>query len=437
MYKHWQLELNKFLLICIIGGSVGWLVGEPWAGAFLCLFLYISWLLLYLKELASWLEDPQSEELPEASGLWGFVFDKLYRQRKKHKTKTKKLKKTIEKSRLSTNAIQDAVVLINEDDLLEWWNKAAKKHLGLMRNTDRSQPIINLLRDPAFITYYERGEYRDGIHMPSPVNPAVTLHVTLSYFSRTNRILIARDVTRLIHLEQMRKDFVGNVSHELRTPLTVIKGYIETFLDLFGSNEHPALHRGLTQIDQQTRRMEILVNDLLLLSRLETDASKTPHEPINVVGLLQRIQQDAKALNTEKNHTIQLVIDHPVGLLGDMKELQNAFSNIIFNAIKYTDAGGIIEIRWWKDSDGAHLSVIDNGVGIDPIHIPRLTERFYRADPSRQTASGGTGLGLAIVKHSLRHHEGVLDIQSGLGEGSHFSCHFPKRRTIKPPIESH
>lgn len=439
MHKLWQIELNKCLFICLIGGGVGWLIDEPWAGAFLFLFVYVAWLLLCLKELASWLEKPKLEDMPEATGLWGKVFDSLYNQRKKHKSKVKKLKKTIEKSRLSTNAIQDAVVLIDDQHLLEWWNKAAKKHLGLRRHTDRNQPITNLLRNPAFVHYYDRGEYRNGIHVPSPANPAVTLHITLSYFGRTNRILIARDVTRLIHLEQMRKDFVGNVSHELRTPLTVIKGYIETFLDLFGSEENPSLHRGLSQINQQTRRMEILVNDLLLLSRLETDASNTPHESVDVPALLERIQQDADALNTDKQHRIQLVIEHSAGLLGDVKELQSAFSNIIFNAVKYTEPRGIIEIRWWKDADGAHLAVTDNGVGIDPIHIPRLTERFYRADPSRQTASGGTGLGLAIVKHSLRHHDGVLEITSAPGEGSTFSCHFPKARLISHPelIEEH
>ena len=372
------------------------------------------------------------DSTPEASGLWGKVLDDIYRNRNKHQSKVKKLKKTIEISRLSTNAIRDAVVLINPDNTLDWWNKAAKQYLGLKRSTDRNHLITNLLRDPEFISYFESGEYRNGINIPSPINTSIILHITLSYYSRKNRILIARDVTHLHHLEEMRKDFVANVSHELRTPLTVIKGYIETFLDLITPEENAGLHRGLSQVQQQTERMEILVNDLLLLSKLETGASKTLLNPVDITALLQNIYHDADIVNDEKQHRITLTIDSHTTLLGDVTELHSAFSNLIFNAVKYTQQNGEIVIRWWEDTKGAHLSVIDNGIGIDPIHIPRLTERFYRVDPSRHAKTGGTGLGLAIVKHILRHHQGVLDIQSTPGEGSNFTCHFPPRQLINP-----
>ena len=432
MRKLWQLELNKFLIICIGGGFLGWGIGEPWAGAFFGLFLYVGWLLLHIKELATWLENPTLDNAPEASGLWGKVLDNIYRNHKKHQSKVKKLKKTIEISRLSTNAIRDAVVLINPNNTLEWWNKAAKHYLGLRRSTDRNHLITNLLRDPEFISYFESGEYRNGINIPSPTAPSIMLHVTLSYYSRKNRILIARDVTHLHHLEQMRKDFVANVSHELRTPLTVIKGYVETFLDLITPEENAGLHRGLSQVQQQTERMEMLVNDLLLLSKLETGSSNTLLKPVDIAVLLQQIYHDADVVNDEKQHHISLRIENHSTLLGNVAELHSAFSNLILNAVKYTPQNGEIIIRWWEDSKGAYLSVIDNGVGIDPIHIPRLTERFYRADPSRHSKSGGTGLGLAIVKHILRHHEGVLDIQSTPDKGSHFTCHFPSRQLINP-----
>jgi len=428
--KLWQRELNKFLLICVVGGFLGWSIEEPWAGAFFGLFLYVGWLLLNIKELATWLENPTLDNPPEASGLWGKVLDNIYHNHKKHQSKVKKLKKTIEISRLSTNAIRDAVVLINPDNTLEWWNKAAKHYLGLRRSTDRNHLITNLLRDPKFVSYFESGEYRNGINIPSPVNTSIILHITLSYYSRKNRILIARDVTHLLHLEQMRKDFVANVSHELRTPLTVIKGYIETFLDLITPDENAGLHRGLSQVQQQTERMEVLVNDLLLLSKLETGASKAALKPVDITALLQQIYHDADMVNDDKQHHITLTIDNQTTLLGDVAELHSAFSNLIFNAVKYTQKNGKIDIRWWQNSKGAHLSVIDNGVGIDPIHIPRLTERFYRADPSRHAKTGGTGLGLAIVKHILRHHQGVLEIQSTPGKGSNFTCHFPSRQLV-------
>lgn len=448
MLKLWQLELNRCLWICISGGLIGWSVGLPWAGAFLCLFLYVGWLLLNLKELATWLDTPGLTDPPEASGLWGKVFDDLYREKKKTKVINKKLKKTIETSRLSTNSIRDAVILINENNTLEWWNKAAKSLLGLQRRSDRNHPITNLLRNPNFVAYFERCEYLEGINIPSPIDPEKILHLTISFYTRKKRILIARDVTQLHHLEQVRKDFVANVSHELRTPLTVIKGYIETFLDMLAPDNditnnikskagpnpglYQGLHRGLSQMEQQTLRMEALVNDLLLLSKLETDASQKIPQPVNVATLLQEIYQDSEAIN-EKQHQIELTVEDNTVLLGDITELHSAFSNIIFNAINYTPAQGKIEIRWWKDKAGAHFSVSDNGVGIDPIHIPRLTERFYRADPSRHAKSGGTGLGLAIVKHSLRHHDARLDIQSTLNKGSVFTCNFPLRKIITPP----
>lgn len=432
MRKLWQLELNKFLIICIGGGFLGWGINEPWAGAFFGLFLYVGWLLLHIKELATWLENPTLDNAPEASGLWGKVLDNIYRNHKKHQSKVKKLKKTIEISRLSTNAIRDAVVLINPNNTLEWWNKAAKHYLGLRRSTDRNHLITNLLRDPEFISYFESGEYRNGINIPSPADPSIILHITLSYYSRKNRILIARDVTHLHHLEQMRKDFVANVSHELRTPLTVIKGYVETFLDLIIPEENAGLHRGLSQVQQQTERMEMLVNNLLLLSKLETGTSDVLLEPVDITELLQKIYHDADVVNDEKQHHISLRIENHSMLLGNIAELHSAFSNLILNAVKYTPQNGKIIIRWWEDSKGAYLSVIDNGVGIDPIHIPRLTERFYRADPSRHAKTGGTGLGLAIVKHILRHHKGVLDIQSTPNKGSHFTCHFPSGQLINP-----
>lgn len=238
-------------------------------------------------------------------------------------------------------------------------------------------------------------------------------------------------LSHIQHLEQVRQDFVANVSHELRTPLTVIHGYLETLLNQHFDETKP-WKKIFLQMQQQTLRMENLIEDLLLLSHLETseDENKTS-EPVDVSDLLAIICDEAKALSSELKHCIQLKTTKNLGLLGHKNELRSLFSNIIFNAVKYTPSGGKIIIRWCNKNNGANFSVRDTGIGIAPEHIPRLTERFYRVDPARSRMSGGTGLGLAIAKHVLLRHEALLEIQSKPGKGSLFTCVFPGLRIIR------
>lgn len=231
-------------------------------------------------------------------------------------------------------------------------------------------------------------------------------------------------INHIQHLERMRQDFVANVSHELRTPLTVIHGYLETLLNR-DLNEDIPWKKILTQMHQQTLRMENLIEDLLLLSRLECKEDDTLETKwVNVSALLNTIYQEAKAFSGELRHHIQLETDPTLLLQGNEDELRSLFSNIIFNAVKYTPANGKININWYLDNKEAYFNVKDTGIGIAPEHIPRLTERFYRVDPARSRASGGTGLGLAIAKHVLLRHHGKLEVTSQLGEGSLFTCVF-------------
>jgi two-component system phosphate regulon sensor histidine kinase PhoR len=242
--------------------------------------------------------------------------------------------------------------------------------------------------------------------------------------------MLVRDVTRIHQLEQMRKDFVANDSHELRTPLTVICGYLETLLDNV-DEVNPRWVRALQQMQQQGGRMQTLLNDLLLLAKLEATDYPSDNQPIDVPSLLQSIKNDAQALSGSKNQQITLDVESDVSLKGSEAELRSAFSNLIFNAVKYTPAEGKIRVRWWADGRGAHLSVQDSGIGIDSKHIPRLTERFYRVDSSRASNTGGTGLGLAIVKHVLLRHRGTLEINSVPGKGSVFICNFAPIQVTK------
>jgi two-component system phosphate regulon sensor histidine kinase PhoR len=286
------------------------------------------------------------------------------------------------------------------------------------------------VRAPEFKRFFESNNYAEHFNFVSPINSNIQLHCQITLLNYKDRLMMVRDVSRIRRLEQMRKDFFANVSHELRTPLTVIKGYLETLLD--SGDLKPSLQRALEQMSQQSMRMDALINDLLLLNRLETDARTKSTENIPIDSLLKQIQHDALALSNDKQHTIELESDSNLKLIGSASELQSAFSNLIFNAVKYTPAHKKIVIRSWCDEQGAHVSVTDDGVGIEPQHIPRLTERFYRADSSHNSETGGTGLGLAIVKHVLMRHDAELEIQSHYGKGSTFTCHFPSAR-IAPP----
>lgn len=231
---------------------------------------------------------------------------------------------------------------------------------------------------------------------------------------------------RIHHLERMRQDFVANVSHELRTPLTVIHGYLETLLNQdFQAIRDPK--KIFEQMYQQSLRMERLVEDLLLLSRLDTESTENRKlQKISVPYILRAIAEDAKILSGERQHTIHLDLDENLEIPGVESELRSVFSNIIFNAINYTPAKGNIYVKWYQDATHYYFKVTDTGIGIAKEHLPRITERFYRVDQDRSRQTGGTGLGLAIVKHALLRHKGQLLIESELGKGSTFTCMFSK-----------
>ncbi|NPU94777.1 MAG: phosphate regulon sensor histidine kinase PhoR [Gammaproteobacteria bacterium] len=429
MFKEWNLELNQFLILLAIGAFGGWATGYPGWSIALVSVTYSFWMLFRARDLIRWLRSGNDADAPEGSGLWGALYDHLFQQQKQQRLQINNLHSIIARAQQSTNAIRDAVIVVDRYGNLEWWNEAGSHWLGLKTSTDQGQPITNLLRDPRFVRFFNRGQFDGTLEIPAVLHPGVVLQYQVTAFGDGERLLVVRDVTRLHNLEQMRKDFVANVSHELRTPLTVIKGYLETFLDVM-SDSNPQLKRGLGQMQLQAQRMEMLVNDLLLLSRLETENTAQPMKPVQVGRLLKQVFSDAQALNGDKRHNIQLDLDESLVIFGDENELRSAFSNLVVNAVKYTPEQGNILIRWWADPDGAHMAVQDDGVGIDAKHIPRLTERFYRADQSRHAKTGGTGLGLAIVKHVLIHHGAHLDIDSTPGEGSTFTCHFPRKNIV-------
>ena len=431
MQHNWSRYLR--LIITALAGTtlVGFYFGEPLYGLLVGLVAYLWWTLIQARRLYQWLGNPSaSDEAPQSIGLWGDIFDNLHKLNQNHLLTQDRLRARINRVQESTNAMRDGVIMTDARGAMEWWNGSAEYLLGFRRSTDQGQYIHNLIRNPAFKAYFDARDYREPLEINSPAKPHIHLQIQISLFGDDDRLIVAKDVTRLYQLEQMRRDFVGNVSHEMRTPLTVISGYLETLVD-HGEELPPKWRRAINTMAAQASRMEALITDLILLSRIETGEHTVDDTLTDVDALLNQICHDARALSGDKGHQISVQISDHRLLQGDESQLRSAFSNLVFNAVKYTPAGGAITVAWSTNREGAHLSVKDTGIGIDPIHIPRLTERFYRAAPSRHKDTGGTGLGLAIVKHVLINHDGNLEIRSKVGEGSEFICHFPRERLVE------
>ncbi len=392
--------------------------------------IYLVWHLRQLDRLLEWLERRLTGEAPESSGIWEDVFMRLYRFRLRNKRRHKRLVKRISRFQEAAQAMPNAIVVLSHDNNIEWCNSAATKMLGIHTSHDLGQRLLNLVRHPQLVSYLLKADFEDPLVMPSPVNKERTLSVRLVAYGDDQTLLVGRDITRLQHLKQMRRDFVANVSHEMRTPLTVINGYVEMMRDDHSLSKQESQDM-LMRIDEQSTRLQSIVDDLLQLSRLESSSSETKVRSVNVAELLDNVISDAKELSGEQQHEISADIDRDLNILGNEIEIRSAFSNLIFNAVRYTPDKGQIMVTWYKNNEGVHFTVRDTGIGIPAQHLARLTERFYRVDVARSRHTGGTGLGLAIVKHVLQRHDGELEITSTAGVGSLFSCHFPLSRVTK------
>lgn len=328
---------------------------------------------------------------------------------------------------LLANVLPDGVLMLTDQGHILWYNDAADALFHIKKS--KKKQVEALIDHPGF-DFLTHTQSETPIAIEWSSTPPKQLAISLHPYPQQQFLLLVRDITHVYHLEKMRQDFLANVSHELRTPLTVVHGYLETLMDQCSENQHP-WKKIFVQMYQQSLRMERLVNDLLLLSRLEADISEAPpHQPVAIGALLQNIYHEAEALSGEHKHRIELHIDETLRIYGLEEELRSAFSNIIFNAVKYTPDNGEIAIHWSQNQGAPCFKVTDTGIGIAKEHIPRLTERFYRIDRARSRSSGGTGLGLAIVKHVLLRHKARLRIESKPGKGSTFCCIFPEQSIV-------
>lgn len=419
--------LAAALLLGLMVGATGW-----WF--FLALAVVLGRHLYQLARLEKWLGSGRQRNPPESWGIWGEVFEHYFRLQKRYYKRKKRLARVIREFRESTAAMPDGSLVLDGDFRILWFNAAAESMLRLSSSRDLGQSVVNLIRNPQLSAYLAAGQFDEPIILRSPADESRSLAVRLIPYGSNQYLALFRDVTRMLRLQAMRRDFVANASHELRSPLTVLSGYIEGLADdetLADEWKGP-----VAEMQRQCRRMTSLVNDLLELSRLETEEQDaTLTEVVDVPAMIRRIVHEA-VLQDEDDHEIEILKLDPCRLSGVEHELHSAFANLVINAIRYTAPGGRIEVRWVvDDARQAVFEVRDEGIGIESRHLPFITQRFYRVDGARSRSRGGTGLGLAIVKHVLQRHGARLDVTSELGKGSTFRCVFPADRVIQPVLE--
>jgi two-component system, OmpR family, phosphate regulon sensor histidine kinase PhoR len=388
----------------------------------LAAFLYRQ--LHEFRKLRNWAAQSRLSDPPEARGGWGEVFNLLHRHRRATLKRRRELAQLMVRSRRGAQALPYGVAVLDADYRLDWCNEAARQQLGLDPEQDRDQPILNMVRAPEFVDFLRGGDFSQPLRLSSP-DGRRTLSLQIVPFGDEEHLLLSQDVTGAAQVEAMRRDFVANVSHELRTPLTVLSGFLETIQDLKLDGARVRDYVGL--MAPQAERMRRLIDDLLTLSALEHAPPPPDAERIALRPLLQKLRAEAEVLSAGK-HVISLELHGEHDLLGAEREIASAFTNLVTNAVRYTPAGGEVRLRWQSTDAGGELSVEDTGIGIDPEHLPRLTERFYRVDRGRSRETGGTGLGLSIVKHALARHQAVLGVDSAPGKGSRFTARFPAAR---------
>ena len=448
MTSRWVLFASCALAGGALGGWVASRDGVSWG----MLLGAVAWHVLdsfFGQRLLGWLRSEQSSETPvlmdgpqpRLPGAWGEVAHRIRRLLKNRDQQYRESQAQLDELLAALQASPNGVVLLDAQGRIEWCNQTAAQHFGFDVRRDLQQHIANLLRDPAFNSYMAKADFSLPVEIPgncsTPARP-VKLSVQAHGYGNNRKLLLSRDITAVEQAEAMRRDFVANVSHEIRTPLTVVSGFIETLQTL--PLKKAERDRYLALMAQQSQRMQTLVHDLLTLSRLEGSPPPGVGEWTATRSLFVQAEEEARALSALLAPQGQQLTFEPgpaCEIAGIQSEICSAVSNLVTNAVRYTPEAGLIRVSWTVLPDGrGEFSVRDSGPGIEPEHLPRLTERFYRVDHSRSRETGGTGLGLAIVKHVVQRHGAELRIESQLGQGSCFSIVFPAARVRLLELQS-
>jgi len=429
LWVHHKEELWLFLGITAVAIMTGLLTGWLQLCLLAGLLAYLAWHLLQLLRLPRLIAGRHLPGRPRPYGIWKEIFrelDALNRDKRQHEDRLTLLQNQFQNA---VSALPDAVIILGSQGHIEWMNPAAEQLLGVDYPGLPGPLLQELVRDPILEEYLRNKTFDQPLVFSPPENKSRIVSLIVTSLGRQQQLVIASDITRQYHLDAAQLDFVANISHELRTPLTVISGLLEQLQT--GNEALPAERRSIELMQNQARRMNELIADLLTLSRLESSQQPAATDAIEMQDLLTAVADEAHALGKTSGHVIALHMESADSLKGSRKDIHTALSSLVSNAIKHTPQRTRVEIRWQTDADGGRLSVSDNGEGIAARHLPRLTERLYRVDNSRSRDTGGTGLGLAIVKNILDRHGANLNVSSNIGRGSTFSCHFPPHRVIR------
>jgi two-component system phosphate regulon sensor histidine kinase PhoR len=425
------IRLITMFLVAGIAGVIGRsLLGEiaGWLIAFSILAYSLLSAYINQERLDVFAKGAGVSSLSGFGAAWSEIFFRLQRIITGLRTDIEQIERQHKRFIEAFQASPNGIVMLDDQDQIEWCNAIAEQFLGLQFKRDALQRIHYIVRKPEFVEYMMSRQYEEPVVLEKMGSPSsLILRLQVFPFSENRRLILIQDITDLSKAEAMRRDFVANVSHEMRTPLTVMMGFLETVQTLELPSEQKAQY--LDMMMDQGKRMKNLVEDLLTLANLEANTQPAPMNSISMSYLMSLIKNDAYALSQGK-HSLNFDLKTPCNLLGEEREVLSAFSNLVSNAIRYTPNVGSVSVTWSVNAAGeGEFSVTDTGPGISPEHIPRLTERFYRIDRSRSRETGGTGLGLAIVKHVANRHQANLVIESTPGRGSTFTLRFPPART--------
>ncbi len=411
------------------GAMIGWIYGEPLLGFLVAAFLALIWQVRQMLYFNRALNTGDFDKFRYGEGIWPQMFARFNYEHERGSRYKKLHRQVLKEIRNSTNAMPDGAVIIDDDNEIVLCNRAAKALAGLKRKKDRGQRVENILRDPEITRLLDANDATLTVDIPSPVTDNGWLNCRVVPYGVDQKLLLLRDVTERIELNRMRRDFVANASHELRSPLTVISGYLDSMAE--DKQVVSTWTQPVKRMREQAKRMTHIVAELLELSRLEGAGHASIEKTVDIAPLLASAR---KAFAGQAGVAdISVEVESAAQLRGNAGEIDSVVTNLLSNAIRHTPADGKITLAWRSGSDGADLIVADTGEGIAEEHIPRLTERFFRVDRGRAREDGGVGLGLAIVKHVLGRHEAELRIESELGAGSVFCCHFPPQRVDAEP----
>jgi two-component system, OmpR family, phosphate regulon sensor histidine kinase PhoR len=427
----WARSIVSLVSLAIVCAVIGVFAGMKAALAVAVLALVVQSLFTAYHTERLWrlLDAPVYGQVPSAPGVWGEIYYRLHKLAKRWHAQVRQVEQQHSRFIQAIQASPNGVAMLDDHDQIEWCNAIAERHFGLDAKRDLRQHITNLVRHPEFVRYLNSHRYDEMLMMRGMGEKRqYVLSVQVFPYGENRKLVLSDDITEIERTDSMRRDFVANVSHELKTPLTVLSGFLETMREL--PLEQSERERYFELMEQQAARMRNIVDDLLVLAKLEGDMKPPGDQVIDMDSVIRHLREDAVTLSAGR-HSIEFDVDDSLAVTGVETEILSALGNLVTNALRYTPDGGSIKVEWRWFGDRATFSVTDTGFGIPAADIPRLTERFYRVDRSRSRDTGGTGLGLAIVKHVLQRHDAMLDVTSEEGRGSTFTVLFPPQRSAR------